>query len=29
LPPGVAADEGKRTKVEEDFDKKLQICRNC
>jgi hypothetical protein len=29
LPPGVAATETKRTKAQEDFDKKLQICRNC
>jgi hypothetical protein len=29
LPPGVAATETLRTKAQKDFDKKLQICRNC
>jgi hypothetical protein len=29
LPPGVAETETKRTKAQEEFDKKLQICRNC
>jgi hypothetical protein len=29
LPPGVAETETLRTKAQKDFDKKLQICRNC
>jgi hypothetical protein len=29
LPPGVAQTETKRTKAQIDFDKKLQICRDC
>jgi hypothetical protein len=29
LPPGVAETETKRTKAQKEFDKKLQICRNC
>jgi hypothetical protein len=29
LPPGVAATETERTKAQTDFDKRLQICRNC
>jgi hypothetical protein len=29
LPPGVAETETQRTKAQKDFDKTLQICRNC
>jgi hypothetical protein len=29
LPPGVAATETQRTKAQENFDKQLQICRDC
>jgi hypothetical protein len=29
LPPGVAETETLRTKSQKDFDKTLQICRNC
>jgi hypothetical protein len=29
LPPGVAENETQRTKAQKDFDKTLQICRNC
>ena len=29
LPPGVAETETQRTKSQKDFDKTLQICRNC
>lgn len=29
LPPAVARSEGKRTKQQKNFDKKLQICRGC
>jgi hypothetical protein len=29
LPPGVAETETQRTKAQMDFDKTLQICRNC
>jgi hypothetical protein len=29
LPPGIAETETLRTKAQKDFDKTLQICRNC
>jgi hypothetical protein len=29
LPPGVAETETQRTKAQKDFDKTLQICRDC
>jgi len=29
LPPGVAETETQRTKSQKEFDKTLQICRNC
>jgi hypothetical protein len=29
LPPGVAATETRRTKAQQEFDRQLQICRDC
>lgn len=29
LPPSIRRDEGARTQSERDFDKSLQICRDC